>query len=75
MMHDTINLALPLIAILAGILFNRADAKQTHERLDRLDTRLDRLDTRVGNIEGDLRAFYTVTGKLEGLVDELARKH
>ena len=67
-MRDTINLALPLIAILAGILFNRADAKQTHERLDRLDTR-------VGHIGSDLRAFYAMTGKLEGRVEELSRKH
>ncbi len=44
------------------------------ERLDTLGERIDKLNDRVTSIEGDLRTFYGVTGKLEGRVEELSRR-
>ena len=42
---------------------------------NRIDSRLDRIENRVTVIEGDLRQFYSVTGKLEGRLDEISKKH
>lgn len=76
-MHDVIVVGIPLIAILAGILFNRNDVKGLRDEIRgdlkglRSEFRGDiaelRSEMRAGfaRIDADLRQFYHVTGKLE----------
>ncbi len=84
-MHDALTIGVPVLAILAGILFNRSDVKELRAeiralsdrvdtRFDRVDARFDQVDARFNRVDADLRQFYAVTGKLEGRVDEISKK-
>lgn len=68
-MHDVAIVGIPLIAILAGILFGRSDTKDLRAELKDLRTemnsRFSRVDDHLGRIDADLRQFYHLTGKLE----------
>ncbi len=50
-MHDALTIGVPVLAILAGILFNRSDVKdlraEMRARFDRVDEDFDRVDARV----------------------------
>ena len=70
-MHDIVIVGIPLVAILAGILFNRNDSKEL--RSDLADFRAEVL-AKFSAIDSDLRQFYHVTGKLEGRLDEIAKR-
>ena len=70
-MHDTLTIGLPILAILAGILFNRVDHRDTRQRIDDLRSEMMR---RFDRVDADLRTFYSITGKLDGRVDELFQK-
>jgi len=85
-MHDAVQIGLPLLVIVAGILFNRSDAKQTRRELTdelrsvkaqfHMDLKELRTDVmaRLAVIEGDSRHFYTITGKLDGRVDTIEKR-
>lgn len=80
-----VGIAIPSILVILGWLhqnmrlsdlrsdFNR-QFDNMDQRLDRMDQRLDRMDERLRLIEGDQKQFFTVTGKLDGRIDELSRK-
>ncbi len=74
-MHDVIIVAVPLIAILAGILLNRSDIKELRSdvRGDIASLRSETLG-RLDRIDADLRQFYSVSGKLEGRIDEISKR-
>jgi len=36
--------------------------------------RLDAIDKRMGTIETDMKHFYSITGKLDGRVDEISSR-
>lgn len=74
-MHDVIIVAVPLIAILAGILLNRSDIKELRSdvRGDIASLRSETLG-RLDRIVADLRQFYSVSGKLEGRIDEVFKR-
>lgn len=74
-MHDVIIVAVPLIAILAGILLNRSDIKELRSdvRGDIASLRSETL-SRLDRIDADLRQFFAVSGKLEGRIDEIAKR-
>jgi hypothetical protein len=82
-MHEYLPFAITLVVILAGILFNRADLGslrlELNGRLDKLDQRIDKMEQRIDQrllvIEGDLRAFYQITGELKGRIDTLEKRH
>ena len=63
MNHDVITFGLPILAILAGILFGRSDLKDFRTEIN---ARLDRVEGQLDRIDGDLRSFYQVTGKWRG---------
>ena len=69
-MHDVVVVGIPLIAILAGILFNRSDVKDLRNdmqsRFNDMQARFNKVDDHLGRIDADLRQFYHLTGKLEG---------
>ncbi len=73
-MHDVIIVAVPLIAILAGILLNRSDIKELRSdvRGDIASLRSETLG-RLDRIDADLRQFYSVSG-LEGRIDEISKR-
>ena len=77
-MHDALTIGVPVLAILAGILFNRSDVKELRAemraRFDRVDARFDQVDARFNRVDADLRQVYAFTGKLEGRIDEISKK-
>lgn len=84
-MHDIGIVGVPLIAILAGILFNRADVHglraemktnfdKVDARFDRVEARFNKVEDHLGRIDADLRQFYHLTGKLEARMDGLEKR-
>jgi len=78
-MHDVVIVGIPLIAILAGILFNRSDFTKLREDLksDIKEVRSERKDfrsevrTRFDVVDAELRYFQGSMGKLEACVDSI----
>ena len=77
-MHDVVIVGIPLVAILAGILFNRSDVKdlrtEMQSRFNHIDDRFNKVDDHLGRIDADLRQFYHLTGKLEARMDGLEKR-
>jgi hypothetical protein len=77
-MHDVIIVGIPLIAILAGILFSRNDVKdlraEMNTRFGEVNKRFDKVEDHLGRIDADLRQFYHLTGKLEARMDGLEKR-
>lgn len=61
-MHDVVVVGIPLIAILAGILFNRSDIKdlrsEMNARFNEMNGRFSKMEDHLGRIDADLRQFY-----------------
>lgn len=76
-MHDVVIVGVPLLAILAGILFSRSDVKDLRSELSSLraemNTRFNKVEDHLGRIDADLRQFYHLTGKLEARMDSLEK--
>lgn len=84
-MHDIITVGVPLIAILAGVLFNRSDSKdirtelgalrsEMNTRFGEMTNRFNKVEDHLGRIDADLRQFYHLTGKLEARMDSLEKR-
>jgi len=77
-MHDVVVVGVPLLAIFAGILFNRSDFKdlraEMNARFNKVDDRFNKIEDRLAGIDADLRQFYPLTGKLEGRVDAIKKR-
>ncbi len=78
-MHDIVIVGIPLVAILAGILFNRNDTKELRSELHSLRSEMtsafNKVDSRFESIHADLRQFYHLTGKLEGRIEAIEKRH
>ena len=70
-MHDAFTVGIPLIAILAGILFSRSDLKDLRSEMN---TRFTRVEGHLERIDADLRQFYHLTGKLEARMDAIEKR-
>ena len=70
--------SVPLIAILAGILFHRSDAKELRSEMKDLRSEIkdlrSEMNIKFSQISADLRPFYHFTGKLEACMDSLEKK-
>jgi hypothetical protein len=64
-----------ILGFLSVIGFMRSQFQAISERFDAAYLRQGRIETRLIIIEGDLRQFYSVTGKPEGLASQEARAH
>jgi hypothetical protein len=77
-MHDNVVLGVPLIAIFAGILFNRVDLRELrvemNSRFSKIEDRFTRVEDHLARIGTDLRQFYHLTGKLEGRMDAIEKR-
>ena len=81
-MHDVIIVGVPLVAILAGILFSRSDIKELRAemiaRFNKIDgdvnSRFNKVEDYLGRIDADLRQFYHLTGKLEARMDAFDKR-
>ena len=70
-MHDIVTVGIPLIAILAGILFSRSDIKELRAEMS---ARFNKVEDHLGRIDADLRQFYHLTGKLEARMDAFDKR-
>ena len=77
-MHDALNIGVPVVAILAGILLNRADVKELRQEMQRsfgaVDRRFDAVNARFDAIDAELRYFQGFTGKLDGRIESLEKR-
>ena len=77
-MHDVVVVGIPLIAILAGILFSRSDSKDLRGEVKDLRSemlaRFSKVEDYLGRIDADLRQFYHLRGKLEARMDSLDKR-
>ena len=84
-MHDVISVGLPLLAIFAGILLNRSDAKELRGEIKDVrgeikDVRGEikelrgEINARFNAVDAELRYFHGVTGKLDGRIEALEKK-
>jgi hypothetical protein len=69
-MHDVVTVGIPLLAILAGVIFNRNDVKELRAEMN---ARFNKVEDHLGRIDADLRQFYHLTGKLEARMDSLEK--
>ena len=84
-MHDVVVVGIPLLAILAGILFSRSDIKDLRTdmlgrfnevggRFNEVHVRFNKIEEHLSRIDADLRQFYHLTGKLEARVDAIEKR-
>lgn len=73
-----IGIAIPSILVILGWLHQNVRLTEFRSDVDRrfegIDRQFDRMDRRLILIENDQRQFFTITGKLDGRIDELHRK-
>ncbi len=58
-------------SVLVGILMNRAEVRSLREDMNR---RFDGVERRLELIEGDQKRFFSLTGRMDGRIDELSRR-
>jgi len=63
-MHDALTIGIPLIANIAGILFNRADFQKLESRLDSMQAEMHR----------EFREFYRTLGQHNVRLDHVEKK-
>lgn len=84
-MHDIVVVGLPLVVILAGIMFSRNDTKELRgeikdlrsemqARFTEVQARFNKVEDHLGRIDADLRQFYHLTGKLEARMDAIEKR-
>ncbi len=77
-MHDIVIVGVPLIAILAGILFSRSDTRDLRGELKDLRMEItscfNKVEDHLGRIDADLRQFCHLTGKLEARMDGFEKR-
>lgn len=62
-----LSIGIPTLMVLLGLLLNWSATKE-------LSTRVSELGNRFGVLEGDMRQFYHLTGKLEGRLEALEKQ-
>ncbi len=70
-MHDAIAVGSPLLAISAGVLFDRNDLKDLRTEVN---ARFNKIEGRLDRMKADLRQLYYLTGKLEVRMDALDKR-
>ena len=81
-MHDAYTIGIPTFVVLIGILLSRRDSgvlkTDTDRQFDELRSDMSRqfaeIHRRLDVIDGDLKHFHNVTGRLEGRIEELSRR-
>ncbi len=81
-MHDVVNVGVPTLMILAGILLNRAEVKelrseglsQIKELRSEMNVLRSEMNARFNAVDAELRYFHGYTGKLEGRIEALEKR-
>jgi hypothetical protein len=74
-MHDVIIVGVPLIAILAGILFSRSDIKELRAEIrTEIKELRSEMRTRFDLVDAELRYFHGMVGKLDARVDAIEKR-
>ena len=81
-MHDLVNVGLPILAILAGVLLNRAEVKELRSEMrsefkelrNEMNSRFNAVDARFNAVDAELRYFHGYAGKLEGRIDSIEKR-
>lgn len=63
-MHEALTIGIPLIAIIAGILFNRSDFQRLESRIDAMQAEMHR----------EFREFYRTLGHHDVRLDNIEKK-
>jgi hypothetical protein len=63
-MHDALTIGIPLIAIIAGILFNRSDFQRLEGRIDAMQAEMHQ----------EFREFYRTIGQHDARLDNLEKR-
>jgi len=87
--HDVIVAGVPMLAILAGALFNNQGLARLEtrvdSRLDKTDVRLDRMQSEIGSLRTEMAAmrseihrefeqFYRTLGQHDARIDNLEKQ-
>ena len=67
-MHDVIIVGVPLLAILAGILFNRGDVKDLRSEIKDLRSEIKDVRSEIKDLRSDMQARFN---KMEGHLDRI----
>ena len=67
-MHDVIIVGVPLLAILAGILFNRSDAKDLRSEIKDVRSEVKDVRSEVKDLRADMQSRFN---KVEGHLDRI----
>ena len=59
------------VSVFIGILMNRRDATLLRDDMNR---GIDELNRRLTLIESDQKHFFTITGRMDGRIDEIAKR-
>jgi predicted Holliday junction resolvase-like endonuclease len=85
-MHDVVVVGIPLLAILAGILFSRSDIKELRSEMrsemkelrsairGEIQDLRSEMRTRFDLVDAELRYFHGTVGKLEARVDAIEKR-
>ena len=76
--HDVITVGLPILVILAGILFNQRGIEKLETRINRLDGKIDqveiRITARIEKVQADLSGFHRSLGQHDEAIATLQRR-
>ena len=77
-MHDYIPVVVTLVAILAGILMNKADLRELkadmNAKFGEMNARFDRLEAKQDRMQADLSEFHRVLGQHDKAIEILAKR-
>ncbi len=77
-MHEYLPVVVTVVAILAGILMNKADLKELkadrNARFDAVDRRCDRLEARQDWMQADLSEFHRGLGQHDKAIEILEKR-
>lgn len=76
-MNETLTIGIPLIVIIAGILFNRQDTTSLRSEMNSLrnemNARFDQVNIRFDGLQRDMNHFYEVLGSHDARIENLEK--
>ena len=74
MLQTILNIGIPVVVILAGILLNRQDANRLDAKIDsKIDGLRADIEAKIDALRSDMREFYRTLGQHEARLDNLEK--